>query len=48
MNQKSRNNLVRQLFNIYNAFSLERTTLYLAIFYMDLYFSRINTFKDIT
>lgn len=41
-----RSYLVRHIFKIYNKFSLLRTTLYLAVHYMDMYFSKVYNFRD--
>jgi hypothetical protein len=46
LSQKMRSYLVRHIFKICIKFSLLRTTLYLAVHYMDLYFSRNYTFRD--
>jgi hypothetical protein len=41
-----RSYLVRHFFKIYLRFQLKRTTLHLAVHYMDLYFSRKPHIKD--
>ena len=46
LSAKMRNYLVRHIFKICEKFSLLRSTLFLAVHYMDLYFSRTYTFKD--
>jgi hypothetical protein len=46
LSAKMRLYLVRHIFKICEKFELLRSTLFLAVQYMDLYFSRIYTFKD--
>jgi hypothetical protein len=43
---KMRVYLVRHIFKMYNKFTLMRTTLHLAVLYLDLYFSRQPLLKD--
>lgn len=43
---KMRSYLVRHIFKIYRKMSLKRTTLHLAVQYMDMYFSRCSNIKD--
>jgi hypothetical protein len=46
LNLKMRSYLVKYVFRISYKFDLLRTTTYLAVHYMDLYFSRVFTFRD--
>lgn len=46
VNLKMRSYLVKHIFRISQRFDLLRTTTYLAVQYMDLYFSRVFAFKD--
>ena len=43
---KMRSYLVRHIFKVSLKFKLQRTTIYLAVHYMDLYFSRFYNFRD--
>jgi hypothetical protein len=43
---KMRSYLVRHIFRMCLKFDLLRTTTYLAVYYMDLYFSRVYAFRD--
>jgi hypothetical protein len=46
LNLKMRSYLVKYIFRISFKYSLLRTTTYLAVHYMDLYFSRVFAFRD--
>lgn len=43
---KMRSYLVRHIFKIYRKMGLKRSSLYLAVQYMDMYFSRCSNLKD--